>query len=713
MDQMAGKPYWRVAFDESGQPADAVADELVTQAGQANLSDLFVFSHGWGTSESSADDLYNAMFPLLDASATTAGLASVGYVGIVWPSIWFPDPAPAQLTLLRPDVAATRPGAIDALLSGAEIAATLAQCYPDGGVKPALEEMGALIDDGLSFARSGGVLDPTQRANVERFHTLLCSLAPTPVEALADKGEAALITSNTPVLDYERLATVMGSASTDTELSWGDLGNIWDGAKDALRIASYYEMKGRAGVIGVTGLGPRLEFLHTHAPQIRVHLIGHSFGARLVAYALGGITSPDSSPVTSLTLIQGAFSHWSFTPAPNMPWGDAGALSDHADRVHGALVSTFSQYDWAIGQWYPRASFLSNTDNSIARELLNGTPSRFGGLGADGYQGVDPVTDLDIHTDGTPYGLTPGRFYRVNAEAVIKDTQQNAFGGAHSDIRHQEIADLIMAAAMSTTDATDTSGPAADSAAVVKTLSGPLISGGSPIMRGEPTAGSVNMPSPAGPPGVPPDPGPPKLYPPRRPRSHMSLVLTLVSAGIAVSGLLIIVVFGIDTPGAHARYAGVGLLTAFAALCTGILFGFLFGIPRLVSSGELRHQTTAAAIANPKPPTDGTVQPQDEAPVLAAGQSFAPSTNLAEVSDWLTKLLLGAGLVQLTNLGAPLGRLTNTVAAGLADTPNGQPPSGAAQVMAGAIMVTYIVVGFLDGYLVTTLWYGKRLDRPG
>jgi hypothetical protein len=38
-------------------------------------------------------------------------------------------------------------------------------------------------------------------------------------------------------------------------------------------------------------------------------------------------------------------------------------------------------------------------------------------------------------------------------------------------------------------------------------------------------------------------------------------------------------------------------------------------------------------------------------------------------------------------------------------------PSGPAQVMAGAIMVTYVIIGFLDGYVVTTLWYGKRMDR--
>jgi hypothetical protein len=44
---------------------------------------------------------------------------------------------------------------------------------------------------------------------------------------------------------------------------------------------------------------------------IRVHLMGHSFGARLVAYSLSGLpqsAAGANSPVTTLLLIQGAFS---------------------------------------------------------------------------------------------------------------------------------------------------------------------------------------------------------------------------------------------------------------------------------------------------------------------------------------------------------------------------------------------------------------------
>jgi len=125
------------------------------------------------------------------------------------------------------------------------------------------------------------------------------------------------------------------------------------------------------------------------------------------------------------------------------------------------------------------------------------------------------------------------------------------------------------------------------------------------------------------------------------------------------------------------------MLTAVAAFLSGCLIGFLFGIPRVVSSGQLRH---------------------DKKP-----QAYVPSTNLAEVSDWLTKLLLGAGLVQLTHLGGPIAHLVDTVAAGL--TPAGaQPfPSSAAKVMAGAILFGYAAIGLLNAYVVTTVWYQQKL----
>ena len=98
--------------------------------------------------------------------------------------------------------------------------------------------------------------------------------------------------------------------------------------------------------------------------------------------------------------------------------------------------------------------------------------------------------------------------------------------------------------------------------------------------------------------------------------------------------------------------------------------------------------------------------------------AWTPSTNLAEISDWLTKLLLGAGLVGLTSLGAPTAALVRSVARGMSD-PDAPEASGASLVAAAAVLLLFTVLGFVMGYVLTTLWYSprprgpRRTTRPG
>lgn len=173
--------------------------------------------------------------------------------------------------------------------------------------------------------------------------------------------------------------------------------------------------------------------------------------------------------------------------------------------------------------------------------------------------------------------------------------------------------------------------------------------------------------------------------------------LALLSGALALAGSVVIVVYCLATEGPHLRYLAVALTTAMASFLVGCLAGFLFGIPRVVSTGALR-------LAR-----DGKVS-DDPNPDAPTGQ-FTPSTNLSEISDWLTKLLLGAGLVQLGNLGRPAGAFVREIAQGISTTSSGAPVSAGATAMAGAILVLYLVLGFLDGYVVTTLWYGRRLSE--
>jgi hypothetical protein len=162
---------------------------------------------------------------------------------------------------------------------------------------------------------------------------------------------------------------------------------------------------------------------------------------------------------------------------------------------------------------------------------------------------------------------------------------------------------------------------------------------------------------------------------------HLTFWLAIFALAVPILGGIGIMIYAFSTPGQHWNYLAVGSLTAAAAFLAGSLAGFVVGIPRAVSSGQARHDPSS---------------------------EYLPSSNLAEISDWLTKLLLGAGLVSLARLGAPIASLIDHVAAGLHTT---AASTAAAQVMAAAIMFGYAALGLLEGSVVTALWYQKKLAK--
>lgn len=99
-----------------------------------------------------------------------------------------------------------------------------------------------------------------------------------------------------------------------------------------------------------------------------------------------------------------------------------------------------------------------------------------------------------------------------------------------------------------------------------------------------------------------------------------------------------------------------------AAFFTGTIGGFLFGVPKVVSN-----------------------------PVNTASQSnrYKVNTNLEEISDWLTKIILGLGLVHVEKVIRFIGSLGEQVATAI----------GTAQG-AKAIAVSAMVYGFVCGFIV-------------
>jgi hypothetical protein len=430
--EIAGRPHWEVGFDERGNPDQGEAAALLAELPGKDLTDLLVFSHGWNSDRRQARRLYQLYFQQVPGLLERAGSpARVGTLGVVWPSKrWADEPEPTGelggggAAGLDDGAASTPPPADPDLVQD------LKDVFPGDDQRRALDELARLLAE-----------RPEDPAALARFQTLMGKLTETADDDPAgeDHGELALL-EDEPAEVFGRFADAVPQTGEGGPAGLGDaFGRLWKGAKEALRQLTYFEMKKRAGVVGKQGLGPLLGRIHQADPEVRIHLLGHSFGARLVSFALAGLPQGDS-PVKSLYLLQGAFSHFAFADALPMDRSRGGALKGMAARVDGPLVASFSVHDTAVGKLYPLASLSSRDDSAGLEDRL----FRWGGIGHDGAQAVD-ATVAALGPVGTGYPFQPGRFVNLDGNAIVNRGGPPA--GAHSDIFHPELVWAGLAAA--------------------------------------------------------------------------------------------------------------------------------------------------------------------------------------------------------------------------------------------------------------------------
>ncbi len=126
---------------------------------------------------------------------------------------------------------------------------------------------------------------------------------------------------------------------------------------------------------------------------------------------------------------------------------------------------------------------------------------------------------------------------------------------------------------------------------------------------------------------------------------------------------------------------GVFLTLAFGWM--GGLVGFLFGIPRQQRQAE----------PNVTKVGSGKDSQREE--------ERQDATNLEQVSDWLTKIILGAGLTQLIKLPGQLKLLGEYFKSGFENS----------TLLPILIVMNSLVFGFFAGYLLTQLFLAQALKR--
>ncbi|MFI2619396.1 serine-threonine protein kinase [Streptomyces sp. NPDC018584] len=419
-DHTGVEPYWELTFDADGDVDTAQRAELLSGTERARVTDLLVFAHGWNNDKKGARSLYRRFFAPCQRLA--APEVRLGYVGVLWPAIRFPDePIPD----FEPSAAPAAPVPPDGPVLDAATRQALDRAFPDHG--PALDRIAELLAERSDV--------PSRLYEFGRHVRELVSLRETsPARHLGEDtgaGEPAMLTD-----DAVQVCEILAAARADTgqpELLGALRKRVWNGAHELLRQGTYYAMKRRAGAVGQLGLGPAIGLLAADAPRIRVHLIGHSFGARLVAYALRGMPA-DVRTVKSVTLLQGAFSHYAFADRLPHDRSRGGALRGVQRRVDGPLVSCYSRHDDALGRLYPLASKLAGDSTSFLNLW-----ERWGAVGYNGIRAVEGAKRIKLGERLPAKGCVS-----VDAASVVRRGGPPA--GAHSDVCHEELARAVFAA---------------------------------------------------------------------------------------------------------------------------------------------------------------------------------------------------------------------------------------------------------------------------
>ncbi|MGW3963772.1 hypothetical protein ACWED2_28425 [Amycolatopsis sp. NPDC005003] len=152
-----------------------------------------------------------------------------------------------------------------------------------------------------------------------------------------------------------------------------------------------------------------------------------------------------------------------------------------------------------------------------------------------------------------------------------------------------------------------------------------------------------------------------------------------IGAGI---GIGVLIEIGYAAGGDRAIQAlAVLLMVSAAAFVSGGFLGFLFGVPKILAT-----------------------RTADDSRSGARTSGYAANTNLEQISDWLTKILLGAGLTQIGSLGREFGALVGVIAPAVR-------PGGTAVAFVGAMLISFGVGGFIAGWLTTRLLLVAALTR--
>jgi hypothetical protein len=438
MPDLNGFPYFEVEFNKQGEVHDQNQAKALTDfLAAGGTSDLFVISHGWNNDMGDARGLYDRFFNCVRQVVDSGKVSGIGtrqfaIMAVLWPSKKFADKT------LIPSGAAGAESPITNDFLRRELK-ELKGVFDDPNANAILDQAKQLVPD----------LEDSPKAR-RKFADLLRSVLPpqsaTDVDAAGDflrlpgdevinrLGKPAPIAAAKPTASGGGAAITGGTAATTGGGAAG-LGNFFSGIKSGalnlLNFTTYYQMKERAGIVGSNGVNQLLRTIRHQNPALKLHLIGHSFGGRVVTAAAAGPEDQPAVDVATMTLLQAAFSHYGFSEHYDGTNNGFFRRVVTNKMVSGPIVISCTQNDQAVGKMYPLASLVAG---QVAADLGDKN-DKYGGLGRNGAQKTPEASDGTLLSLDETYQFEPGKLHNLNADAIIKD---------HSDICHNEVAYALL-----------------------------------------------------------------------------------------------------------------------------------------------------------------------------------------------------------------------------------------------------------------------------
>jgi hypothetical protein len=217
----------------------------------------------------------------------------------------------------------------------------------------------------------------------------------------SDRGSTDETSISDNIGDFED-ASGGGSAQSIGSTFGNMFGSILGGVDKFLNLTTWYVMKNRAGVVGEQGVSKAVRDLKAGAPNLKIHLVGHSLGGRMMAACSKALAQAPVLHPESVTLLEAAFSHFGFSP--NNGFGKPGYFRDVMEKkvVKGPLLATYSAQDAVVGTDFAVTSRLNgNTTSAVGDEN-----DPYGGIGRNGALKTPESTVLPLK-DVTAAPLKP------------------------------------------------------------------------------------------------------------------------------------------------------------------------------------------------------------------------------------------------------------------------------------------------------------------